>query len=82
MTMKGFAHKLDFSQASVSNIEKGKQSLTAEKLWHVALVLGCTPGDLLPPIPEEYKHFEKQLEEIEDEQTRKWGQELIQRSQN
>lgn len=77
MTRKGFAQKLKFSQASVSNIEKGKQSLTAEKLWHVALVLGCSPGDLLPPIPEEYKHFKKQLEEIEDAKTREWGQELL-----
>lgn len=81
MTRKVFAHKLEFSQASVSNIEKGKQSLTAEKLWQVALILACTPADLMPPIPEEYKNFEKQLEEIEDEKTRKWGQELIQRSQ-
>jgi len=81
MTRKSFAHEIEFSQASVSNIENGKQSVTAEKLWHIALILGCSPGDLLPPIPEEYKNFEKQLEEIEDEKTRKWGQELIKQSQ-
>lgn len=77
MTRKEFAQKLEFSPASVSNIEKGKQSLTAEKLWQVALVLGCAPGSLLPEIPEEYKNFEKQLANIEDSKTREWGHKLL-----
>lgn len=76
MTRKEFGSKLDFSQASVSNIEKGKQSLTAGKLWQVALVLGCSPSEILPPIPEEYKMFEKELAKM-DKKTRQWGYELL-----
>jgi transcriptional regulator with XRE-family HTH domain len=81
MTRKIFAFELELSSASISNIEKGKQSVSAEKLWHVALVLGCPPGDLLPAVPEEYQLFEEQLKEIDNEKTRKWGQELIKHSQ-
>lgn len=73
MTRKAFAEELELSQASISNIENGKQSLTAEKLWCVALVLRCTPADLLPPVPEEYRGFEKQLQAIEDQEAKMWG---------
>lgn len=77
MTRKAFGEALEFSQASISNIENGKQSLTAEKLWHVALVLRCPPSDLIPPMPVEYQDFEKQLRAIEDQETKGWAQELV-----
>jgi transcriptional regulator with XRE-family HTH domain len=80
MTRKAFAEELDLSQASVSNIENGKQSLTAEKLWHVSLVLGCPTHDLLPPVPVEYQNFEEELHGIDDKKTREWGHELVKRS--
>lgn len=80
MTRKDFAKDLKLSLSSISQIENGKQSLSAEKLWHVALVLGCAPEELIPPVPDEYCHYEKQLEEIRDKKTLGWAQELIKRS--
>lgn len=43
------AQKMGMSQAHLSNIEKGKRSLTVEVLAAFAGVLGCEMADLLPP---------------------------------
>lgn len=43
------AEKMGMSQAHLSNIEKGKRSLTVEVMAAFAGVLGCEMADLLPP---------------------------------
>lgn len=43
------AEKMGMSQAHLSNIEKGKRSLTVEVMAAFASVLGCEMVDLLPP---------------------------------
>lgn len=77
ITRKDFAERISLSQASVSNIENGKQSLGAERLWEVAVVLGCSPSDLLPPIPDGCKQFEDEARKLEDEEARRWAEDII-----
>jgi len=43
------AKKMGMSQAHLSNIEKGKRSLTVEVMAAFASVLGCEMAELLPP---------------------------------
>ena len=43
------AEKMGMSQAHLSNLEKGKRSLTVEVMAAFAGVLGCEMADLLPP---------------------------------
>lgn len=49
MLQGDLAQKMGMSQAHLSNIEKGKRSLTVEVLAAFAGVLGCEMADLLPP---------------------------------
>lgn len=77
ITRKDFAERVQLSQASISNIENGKQSLSAERLWEIAVVLGCSPSDLLPPVPDGCKQFEDEARKLEDEEARRWAQDII-----
>ena len=43
------AKEMGMSQAHLSNIEKGKRSLTVEVMAAFASVLGCEMAELLPP---------------------------------
>ena len=43
------AEKMGMSQAHLSNIEKGKRSLSVEVMAAFAGVFGCEMADLLPP---------------------------------
>ncbi len=77
MDPKVFGKKIKVSRGTVSNIENAKQSVSSERLWQIAVALGCTPNDLMPPVPEEYKDFEKNLKKIEDDEAKKWAQNVI-----
>lgn len=74
---KEFAEQLKLSQASISNIENGRQSIPAERLWLIAAMLGCSPNDLLPPIPQGYRGFDKKVQDMDDENAKRWLKDLV-----
>jgi transcriptional regulator with XRE-family HTH domain len=74
---KSLAASLNVSDGTVSNFEKGRHSISAERLWLVAAMLKCSPLDLLPPLPEDLSGFDKQVQAIEDEEAKKWLQTYI-----
>jgi len=74
---KVLASKVGLSQSSISNIENNKQSIPAERLWQFAVALGCTPNDLLPPVPDEVKKFDKNLEKIENDEAKEFAKAVI-----
>lgn len=74
---KVLASKVGLSQSSISNIENNKQSIPAERLWQFAVALGCSPNDLLPPVPDEVKKFDKNLKKIEDDEVREFAKAVI-----
>lgn len=77
MDTKILARKIGLSQGSVSNIEKGRQSVTAERLWQIALALGCTPNDLLPPVPDNFKDYEENLRKLETSDAEEFAKSVI-----
>ncbi|TSC79900.1 MAG: hypothetical protein G01um101425_377 [Candidatus Peregrinibacteria bacterium Gr01-1014_25] len=77
MDTKILARKIGLSQGSVSNIEKGRQSVTAERLWQIALALGCTPNDLLPPVPDNFKDYEANLRKLETSDAEEFAKSVI-----
>jgi len=77
METKVLASKIGLSQGSISNIEHGKQSVTAERLWQIAVALGYTPNDLLPPVPDRFIEFEKNLRKMEDEEAQEFAKNVI-----
>lgn len=82
MDIKVLASKIGLSQGSVSNIENGKQSISAERLWQIALALGCMPNDLLPPVPDKFVEFEANLQQLENEQAQEFAKNVIISSDN
>lgn len=42
----------NLDRSYVGRIERGEVSITVEKLYRIAKVLGCDPADLLPPLSE------------------------------
>ena len=74
---KILATKVGLSQGSISNIEKGKQSITAERLWQFSVALGCFPTKLLPSIPDEIKEFDKNIEKLENDQDKEFARAII-----
>lgn len=73
MEMKELGSKIGLSQSSITNIEKGRQSITAERLWQITLVLRCSPQDLLPPIPQEFKDYEENMAKLKNEKLKKFA---------
>ena len=69
---KALARALGVSDGTVSNFEKGRHSISAERLWLIAGVLQCSPVDLLPPIPQDFSEFDKKRQEIDDAEAREW----------
>jgi transcriptional regulator with XRE-family HTH domain len=48
MTQGELASALGVARTSVTNIEAGRQGLSASMLWRIAGILGCNPNALLP----------------------------------
>lgn len=49
LNQDALAHALGLSRVAIHNIEKGKHRTTAENLFSLCILLGCTPNDLFPP---------------------------------
>lgn len=47
-SQQDLAEKLNIGRSSISNIEKGKQSVTLKNLEGICNALGCTSSDILP----------------------------------
>ncbi len=47
----GASLKPQHTRASIANLEKGKQRILTHTLVDLAIALGQTPADLLPPLP-------------------------------
>ena len=77
METKVLAMKVGLSQGSISNIETGKQAITAERLWQFAVALKCSINELLPPIPDEVRGFDENLRKIENEQAKEFAKDII-----
>lgn len=48
LSQERLAEATGLSRSSIANIERGRQNLTVEALFDLALALGVTPPDLLP----------------------------------
>ncbi len=77
LDMKVLAEKVGLSQGSISNIEKGRQSITAERLWQFSVALGCSPTKLLPSVPDEIKEFDKNIEKLENEEAKEFAKIIV-----
>lgn len=75
------AKAVNLDRASISNIEKGRQHITIEKLWDVATILGIEPHLLLPSVDEVKLAYDdiyvKQLD-LSDP-GKKWIKEIIEK---
>lgn len=77
METKMLASEIGLSQGSISNIENGKQSITAERLWQIAVALGCDANDLLPPVPNRFAEFEANIMQMEKEEAKEFAKNVI-----
>ena len=48
MTQQQLSKQLSISRASLANMEAGRQQILVHRLYEIALVLRCPPGDLAP----------------------------------
>lgn len=77
METKVLAFNVGLSQGSISNIEKGKQAVTAERLWQFCIALKCSPEELLPVVPDELKNFDQNFEKMETEKMRDFAKAIV-----
>lgn len=81
ITAEDLGRAVHLSKASVSNIERGKQALTVEVFWAIAVFLKCHPSQLMPRIPDERILAEGELRNIQsrtdDENAKQWVEDLF-----
>jgi transcriptional regulator with XRE-family HTH domain len=51
LSQETMALELGISRATLANIETGRQRILVHQLYDIAITLGVTPNDLLPPLP-------------------------------
>lgn len=50
ISQDGFALMCNLDRSYMGRIERGEVNMTVEKLYQIALALGCQPAELLPPL--------------------------------
>lgn len=73
------AKRLGMSRVGLTHIEKGRNNINAIQLWKLACVFGCSPSDLLPPIPDGFALTKVDYQKIVDanEEAAGWAKELF-----
>jgi transcriptional regulator with XRE-family HTH domain len=67
ITQEAVAVHMGLTRTSIVNIEKGRQHLAVHQLVRISDLLGCAPGDLIPPSQEDAMLPDKIRDQLSDE---------------
>ncbi len=67
LTQEAMAAHMGLTRTSIVNIEKGRQHLAVHQLVRLSDLLGCPPGDLIPPSQEDAMLPEKIRDQLSDQ---------------
>jgi transcriptional regulator with XRE-family HTH domain len=67
ITQEAMAAHMGLTRTSIVNIEKGRQHLAVHQLVRISDLLGCAPGDLIPPAQEDAMLSEKFRDQLSDQ---------------
>jgi transcriptional regulator with XRE-family HTH domain len=67
ITQEAAAAHMGLTRTSIVNIEKGRQHLAVHQLVRISDLLGCVPGDLIPPSQEDAMLPEQIRDQLSDQ---------------
>lgn len=80
LSAQRIAERMGVSREAITQIENGRNNITAVSVWKLATLLSCDVGLFFPEVPDGYaltKVDQQKLEEEGGKKAARWAQELF-----